>query len=109
MYQNLISKSSFRNKGDDFDFEPDEAINEEILEQMEYLQNRCKELEKQEQNTKLMFITSQQKWSKFSRNILFIAKQLMTVVDNSGVSDSINTIVYRSMKEKLVKYETILK
>lgn len=32
----------------------------------------------------------------------------MSVVDNSGISDSINTIVYRSMKEKLVKYENVL-
>lgn len=33
----------------------------------------------------------------------------MTVVDNSGISDSINTIVYRSIKDKMVKYENILK
>lgn len=57
----------------------------------------------------MAFITSQQKWSNFSRNILIIAKQLMTVVDNSNISESINTIVYRSMKEKIVKYETVLK
>jgi hypothetical protein len=33
----------------------------------------------------------------------------MTVVDNSGISESINTIVYRSIKDKMVKYENILK
>ena len=96
------------NKGD-FNFEPEEeVISEEVIEQINMLQNRCRQLEKQEQNTKSVFLTSQQKWSNFSRNILIIAKQLMTVVDNSGISDSINTIVYRSMKEKLIKYENVL-
>lgn len=56
-----------------------------------------------------MFITSQQKWSNFSRNILIIAKHLMTIVDNSGLHESINTMLYRSMKEKLLKYENVLR
>jgi len=73
------------------------------------LQNRCRELEMKEQNTKKMFLTSQQKWSNFSRNILIITKQLMTVIDNSEISKSINTIVYRSMKEKVLKYDNVLK
>jgi LisH domain-containing protein ARMC9 len=103
-----IYASSKKPKSDDFNFDPDEGIPEELIEQINMLQSRCLELEKKEQNAKNMFIMSQKKWINFSRNILVITKQLMSVIDNSGIGDSINTIVYRSMKEKIVKYEGIL-
>lgn len=73
------------------------------------LLDRCKELEQKEQNMRLVFLTSQQKWSNFTRNILIIARNLMSIVDNSGASETVNTIVYRSMKEKIIKYENVLK
>lgn len=98
-----------KGKKEDFDFGDDEGINEEAAEQIALWQNKCREIEKKEQHTKLVFVTSQQKWSNFSRNILIIAKQLMTVIDNSGISESINTVVYNSMKEKIFKYENVLK
>ena len=37
-----------------------------------------------------------------------IAKKLMQVVDSSGQHKSINTVVYKSMKDKLDKYDTVL-
>ena len=97
-----------RESSQEIDIE-DERLNEEMVEQINALQTKCRELEQKEQKTKLAFINSQQKWSNFSRNILIISKQLMTVIDNSDNVLSINTIVYRSMKEKIAKYENILK
>ncbi|CAI2383621.1 unnamed protein product [Moneuplotes crassus] len=87
----------------------EEGIDEQIGEQLAILQQRYSELQQKEQNTKRAFINSQQKWTNFSKNILVIAKQLMGVVDNSDASKSINTIVYKTMKEKIAKYEDSLR
>ena len=39
---------------------------------------------------------------------MVIAKKLMQVVDQSGASTQINDLLYKSMKEKLDKYESVL-
>ena len=98
-----------QNGGEQFSFENEDDFSNELSEQINFWIERWKEAENKEQQMKLMFITSQQKWSNFSRNILIIAKHLMTIVDNSGINENINTIVYRSMKEKLLKYENVLR
>ena len=65
-------------------------------------------MKQREAKTKSTLLNSQQKWTNFAWDIIAIAKKLMSVVDGSGAVQNINSVVYKSMKDKLAKYESVL-
>lgn len=84
------------------------VLPEENSEKVKILQHKLSQMQRKEAKTKSTLLSSQSKWANFSKDILAIAKKLMGVVDQSGVNQSINPVVYKSMKEKLEKFEQVI-
>lgn len=77
----------------------------EYIEQIDLLEKKLLLVQKKEHTAKTTLLTSQLKWTNFSREILVIAKELMGVVESGQSISNINQHVYKSMKDKISRYD----
>lgn len=65
-------------------------------------------MEKKEEYAKNSLVDSQSKWTLFSRDILYIAKELLSTLDALQVNQSIGKVPLPPIQEKLGRYEHFL-
>ena len=81
---------------------------EELKERLEMLQKHYLVLQKKEEYSRTTLIESQSKWTKFSIEILNIAKETTLSLEAFGQYQTYNQIGILQIKEKLQKFEAFL-
>ena len=81
---------------------------EELQEKLMLMQRHYVVLEKKEEYAKSTLIDSQSKWTLFSKDILNIAKELLTTMDALRIRQTINKVPIEPIQEKLARYEAFL-